>query len=129
MRARKPAATDPERATAPLPGTIVAVGLAVGVGATKVPVLLEPEPPPTPPEPVPVAAALEPVPVGPFSRELCEPGRPVPTPGLPPAREVGTLTLVVPEPPLEETELEADEPELAVLEAEAELLLEELREL
>jgi len=126
MRARKPAATDPERATAPLPGTIVADGLAVGVGATKEPVLLDPDPPPTLPEPVPVAAAVEPVPVGVASRELCEPGRPVPTPGLPPAREVGTLTLVVSEPRLEEADPEADEPELAVLEAEAELLLEDL---
>jgi hypothetical protein len=134
MRARKPAATEPESAAAPLPGTTVALGLAVGVGEPKVPVVLEPEPepPPTLLPPVEPALGLErvPVPVGPASMELCEPGRPVPTPGLPPAREVGTTMLVAAEEteetkPLEEADTVTDEPELAVREAEAELLLEE----
>jgi hypothetical protein len=120
MRARKPAATEPERAAAPLPGTTVALALAVGVGEAKVPVLLEPAPEPA--LPVPVALEPEPVAVGLASRELCEPGRPEPTPGLPPAREVGRLTLVLLEPLEVEPEAEAEEPEpVAVEEGEAEL--------
>lgn len=48
-------------------------------------------------------------------------------PGLPPAREVGTVTLVVPEPPLEEVDAAAEEPEpeLEAFDVEVGLLLEE----
>jgi hypothetical protein len=51
MTARKAAATEPERAIAPLPGTVVVDW--VGEPVVKVAVLLEPEPPePAPPVPV-----------------------------------------------------------------------------
>lgn len=121
MTARKPAAMEPERAAARLSGTVVVVGLAVGVGEElpEMPVLLVPDPEPTPPVLPAVEEAMpDAVPVGVASRELWEPGRPEPTPGLPPAREVGTLTLVL--------RVDALEPEPELVTAETELLLEEL---